>query len=281
MTTIHRGATRRSLLVLGTAGLIIPNIAWGQTAPVVETTTGKVRGADLGVVKAFKGIPYGADTSGKNRFMPPKKPQAWAGVRDALAYGNTAPQVRSDPARDYVQLIGWDKPVAPMSEDCLNLNVWTRGLADGGKRPVLVSFHGGGWVNGSGQETGYDGEAMVRFDDVVCVTVNHRLGALGYIDLPSLRAPSEFGLAGVAGVLDMVAALEWVRDNIQAFGGDPNCVMIVPACRDPEFQRAGPSPNPRGRGRAGLHPCQPARLSHDRLRQAAERPLAGCDRGPG
>ncbi|RYF99147.1 MAG: carboxylesterase/lipase family protein, partial [Caulobacteraceae bacterium] len=177
------------------------------------------------MVKAFKGIPYGADTSGKNRFMPPKKPVAWSAVRDAVDYGHIAPQVRSNPNSEYVKLIGWDRPVASMSEDCLNLNVWTRGV-DGGKRPVLVSFHGGGWANGSGQEAGYDGEAMVRFGDVVVVTVNHRLGALGYCDMASLRAPAEFHQAGVAGAMDMVLALEWVRDNIARFGGDPNCVMI-------------------------------------------------------
>jgi para-nitrobenzyl esterase len=217
--------TRRSLLAAGGL-LILPRAAFAQAEVVADTTSGKVKGVEREGVKAFKGIPYGADTSGKNRFMPPKKPQAWAGVRDATDFGFIAPQVRSDPARDYVQLIGWDRPVKPMSEDCLNLNVWTRGLRDGAKRPVMVSFHGGGWVNGSAMEAGYDGHALVRFGDVVSVTVNHRLGALGYIDLMGLRAPPEFAQAGVAGALDMVLALEWVRDNIEAFGGDPNCVMI-------------------------------------------------------
>jgi para-nitrobenzyl esterase len=113
-----------------------------------------------------------------------------------------------------------------MSEDCLTLNVWTRGLKDNGKRPVMVSFHGGGWTNGSASEVGYDGEALARFADVVCVTVNHRLGALGYLHLESLGAPARFGQSGVAGSLDMVAALEWVRDNIAGFGGDPRNVMI-------------------------------------------------------
>jgi para-nitrobenzyl esterase len=194
----------------------------------VETTSGKVQGIANGRVKEFKGIPYGASTGGKNRYMAPKKPTPWAGVRNCIGYGPISPQTPASLESDYSMMIAWDRHVGPggMGEDCLNLNVWTPSVNDHAKRPVLVSFHGGGWATGSGNGPMYDGAQMARLGDVVVVTVNHRLAANGYLHLAGLGAPSQFANAGNCGVMDMVASLRWVRDNIERFGGDPGRVMI-------------------------------------------------------
>jgi para-nitrobenzyl esterase len=193
----------------------------------VDTTNGRVRGIANTGIKLFLGIPYGADTSGKNRFMPPKKPAAWSGTRTCLSYGPISPQTMSGYRSDYSQMIMWDRHVASgMGEDCLSLNVWTPGVNDNAKRAVLVSFHGGGWATGSGNGPMYDGGQLALLGDVVVVTVNHRLASFGYTHLASVGAPEAFRSAGVCGVMDMVASLEWVRDNIAAFGGDPSRVMI-------------------------------------------------------
>jgi len=193
-----------------------------------ETTAGKVQGIANGRVKEFKGIPYGASTGGKNRYMPPRKPTPWTGVRNCIGYGPISPQTPASLESDYSMMIAWDRHVGPggMGEDCLNLNVWTPGVNDHAKRPVLVSFHGGGWATGSGNGPMYDGAQMARLGDVVVVTVNHRLAAFGYTHLADLGAPAEFANAGNVGVMDMVASLRWVRDNIETFGGDPSRVMI-------------------------------------------------------
>src|ERR1700754_3328041 len=194
----------------------------------VETTAGKVQGIANGEVKEFKGVPYGASTGGRNRYMPPKKPAPWAGVRDCIGYAQISPQTPSALTSDYSQLIAWDRHVGPggMGEDCLNLNIWTPGVNDLAKRPVLVSYHGGGWATGSGNGPMYDGAQMARKHNVVVVTVNHRLAAFGYLPLADLGAPAEFADAGNVGVMDMVASLQWVRDNIERFGGDPGRGMI-------------------------------------------------------
>jgi para-nitrobenzyl esterase len=192
----------------------------------VETTSGKIQGIANTGIKEFKGIPYGAPTGGKNRFMPPRKPAAWTGVRDCFGHGEISPQTISDLRGDYGMMIQWDVQPGGMGEDCLTLNVWTPGVNDGGKRAVMVSFHGGGFATGSGNAPGYDGAQLARFGDVVVVTVNHRLASFGYLHLADLGAPPEFAAAGVAGVMDLVASLEWVRDNIEKFGGDPANVMI-------------------------------------------------------
>lgn len=202
--------------------------ASGDIFAIVETTSGKVQGITNAGIKEFKGIPYGAPTGGKNRWMPPEKPVAWKGVRNAIGLGSACPQTPADLRADYAMMIQWDCHVGPggMDEDVLHLNVWTPGVNDGGKRPVLVSFHGGGYTTGSGNFPGYDGAQMARFGNVVVVTVTHRLAAYGYLNLVDAGAPAEFAHAGVCGIMDLVASLEWVRDNIERFGGDPNRVMI-------------------------------------------------------
>jgi len=200
----------------------------GTGSVFVETDTvyGKVQGVQSAGVKEFKGVPYGASTAGRNRFMPPKKPASWKGVRECLAHGQISPQAPADLRSDYAMMIHWDYHPGGMGEDCLSLNIWTPGLKDGAKRPVLVSFHGGGFTTGSGNAIGYDGAQLARFGDVVVVTVNHRLATFGYSHLADLGAPAEFAFAGVAGIMDLTASLEWVRDNIENFGGNPSNVMI-------------------------------------------------------
>ncbi|HLJ51428.1 MAG TPA: carboxylesterase family protein [Bryobacteraceae bacterium] len=192
-----------------------------------DTTYGKVQGIQNAGIKEFKGVPYGASTAGKNRFMPPQKPAAWKGVRECYAYGQISPQTISPPTGDYGQLIQWDLHYGTgMGEDVLTLNVWTPGIKDGAKRPVMVSFHGGGFATGSGNGPQYDGTQLSRLTDCVVVTVNHRLASLGYLNLAGVGAPPEFAYAGIAGMMDLVASLEWVRDNAENFGGDPAKVMI-------------------------------------------------------
>jgi para-nitrobenzyl esterase len=200
--------------------------ATGKIFVETDTAYGRVQGIQTTGIKQFKGIPYGASTGGRNRFMAPKKPVAWKGVRECFAHGQISPQALTDLRSDYGIMIHWDYQPGGMGEDCLNLNVWTPGLKDGAKRPVLVCFHGGGFTTGSSNALGYDGAQLARFGDVVVVCVNHRLAAFGYTQLADLGAPAEFASAGVAGIMDLTASLEWVRDNIENFGGDPNNVMI-------------------------------------------------------
>ncbi|ODT84752.1 carboxylesterase family protein [Phenylobacterium sp. SCN 70-31] len=188
-------------------------------APVVATRHGQVRGRRAGAATVFQGIPYGADTASR-RFMPSGPPPAWDGVRDAGAFGPIAPQMR--PGRPSIYS-SWANP-QPESEDCLNLNVYTPGLDASGRRPVMVWFHGGGFVSGSSALRYADGARLAAKGEVVVVTVNHRLGALGYLFVPELGAA--YADSGNAGTSDMILALEWVRDNISGFGGDPANVTI-------------------------------------------------------
>jgi para-nitrobenzyl esterase len=190
--------------------------------PVVEIASGKVRGYRDGRVQIFKGIPYGASTEGARRFLPPVKPAPWAGVRDAMALGPRAPQ----PIRRMVPEMGDALTGSgPMSEDCLCLNVWTSGAGGTARRPVVVYLHGGGFRTGSGGSIMYDGAELARKHGVVVVTLNHRLNVFGFLYLAEV-AGGQFAESSNVGMQDIVAALEWVRDNIAAFGGDPAKVTV-------------------------------------------------------
>lgn len=185
---------------------------------IASTTAGELRGlrSDRGVC-AFKGIPYAAPPVGRLRFLAPAPPLPWAEVRDATAYGASCPQPEGP------GLASADR--VPTSEDCLVLNVWTPALA-GRHRPVLVWFHGGGYAMGSGSSPLYDGAALAGRGDAVVVTVNHRLGPLGYLHLGDLSDEPELAASGNAGLLDLVAALEWVQREIHGFGGDAGNVTV-------------------------------------------------------
>jgi len=196
----------------------------GDNIAVANTQYGKVRGFILRGIHTFLGIPYGADTSGSNRFMPPQKPNPWTETRPAVWWGNTAPQIMDNRyANQYASFVDhWNYD--DVSEDCLRINVWTPTL-DQKKRPVILWLHGGGYTNGNAiEQDGYHGENLSRFGDVVFCSINHRLGALGY---SQLSAAGGHPASGNVGNLDMVASLEWIRDNIANFGGDPSNVTII------------------------------------------------------
>jgi para-nitrobenzyl esterase len=186
---------------------------------ITDTSAGKVRGVVIDGVNVFKGIPYGAPTNGVNRFRPPVKPAGWTGTREAIAYGPTAPQTGDTS--------GTTAAGSPLlqSEDCLVLNVFTPGLKDGRKRPVMVWLHGGGFSTGSGSGRILDGTSLAHTHDVVVVTLNHRLNVFGYTYLGDAMG-SDFAASSSVGLLDIVAALQWVRDNISGFGGNPDLVTI-------------------------------------------------------
>ena len=198
----------------------------GDDIAIANTQYGKVKGFILRGITQFRGIPYGADTSGKNRFMPPQKPEAWDNIRPAVWWGNTAPQIMDGRYASAYSSFADHWNYDDVSEDCLKLNVWTPAI-DSNKRPVLVWLHGGGYTNGNGiEQDGYMGENLSRKGDVVFVSINHRLGPIGFSDLSGVGG-EKYKDSGNVGALDMVAALEWVKENISNFGGDPNNVTIM------------------------------------------------------
>jgi para-nitrobenzyl esterase len=226
-------SSRRALLkssLFGSAWMALPTMARAadresaaelkSMSAVVDTTGGKVRGVVTNGVQVYRGIPYAASTAGANRFMPPRKAEAWTGIRDAFQNGHSSPQVAPAPGA-----IGWGlRGSAAQGEDCLVLNVFTNGANDGRKRPVMMWIHGGGYTYGSGSSLGYDGANLARAGDVVVVCINHRLNIVGHLYLGA--AGTEFADSGNVGMLDIVASLQWVRDNIARFGGDPGNVTI-------------------------------------------------------
>lgn len=210
-----RDSARYALMLGATSLPLMPAFAGvpgprDDAAPLARVRSGRVRGQREQGVNVFRGIPYGADTAPR-RFQPALPEVAWRGVRDALDYGNAAPQTGKE---------------GPGSEDCLYLNVWTPALRDGGKRPIVFYIHGGAYNNGSGSDPLYDGSALCRRGDVVVVTVNHRLNVFGYLYLAQL-GDARFADSGNVGQLDLVQALHWVRQHAAEFGGDADNITVV------------------------------------------------------
>jgi para-nitrobenzyl esterase len=210
---------------LAGAGLALDGV-WTRTSAqsrtpgaTVKTASGSLRGYFDSGVHVFKGVPYAASTAGVNRFHPPQKRQPWSGVRDVTQWGERPPQVLGgEPA----EMLPTD-PREPLGEDCLVMNIWTPNPA-AGQRPVMVWLHGGGFASGSGSYSIYEGRELARKHDVVSISINHRLNVLGFLYLAQYGG--KWADASNVGMLDIVAALEWVRDNIAAFGGDPRNVTI-------------------------------------------------------
>ncbi|GGP89819.1 carboxylesterase/lipase family protein [Streptomyces melanogenes] len=220
---------RRDVLKAGgilAGGMLLSGIAGGQSAradapaagssPVVQAPAGALRGTVEGGLTVFKGVPYAAPPVGALRWQPAQPYPGWSGVRDAVAFGPSAPQLYREGGDQVLGTHG----SPPFDEDCLTLNVWTPG-ADDARRPVMVWIHGGGFISGSGSLPNYSGETFARNGDLVVVTINYRLGPLGYLYF------GEDGAGGNFWLTDQLAALRWVRENIAAFGGDPDQVTVA------------------------------------------------------
>jgi len=199
----------------------------GDDIAIAPTEYGKVQGFILNDIFQFRGIPYGASTAGRNRFMPPQKPEPWDGIYPAVWWGNSAPQIMDGRYANAWSSFADHWNYDDVSEDCLKLNVWTPSISDDVKRPVLVWLHGGGYTNGNGiEQDGYMGENLSKKGNIVFVSINHRLGPIGFTDLSGVGG-EKYASSGNVGALDMVAALEWVHNNISNFGGDPGNVTIM------------------------------------------------------
>lgn len=189
-----------------------------MTGTIVETAYGQIKGVQTGNVLVWKGIPYAKPPIGDLRFRAPEPPEPWAGIRDATQFGAAAPQ----PISEIMVFLGGE--LETTSEDCLFLNIWSPG-ADDKRRPVMVWIHGGAFISGSGSSASYDGASFAEQGDVVVVTINYRLGIMGFLHLGEIGG-KEYEASGNCGILDQVAALKWVQENIAAFGGDPYRVTI-------------------------------------------------------
>jgi para-nitrobenzyl esterase len=226
---------RRDFVRGGSAGLLLLGVggpAWAAGSDViVETAGGRVRGQGTAGIARFLGIPYGADTGGANRFLPPKLAAPWSGVRDATFFGSSAPQTNPNPQpipaamQPMMALFPRDPKGVAESEDCLRLNVWTPSPNRQSKKPVMVWLHGGGYSLGSGSWPIYEGSNFARTNDMVLVSVNHRLNMFGYAYMAEALG-ADYRTSANVGQLDIVLALQWIRDNIAAFGGDPGNVTI-------------------------------------------------------
>lgn len=227
----RRQLIKNSFIGLGVAAFASPlarvAFADGSSGPVVETKSGKVRGVTADGVHTFKGVHYGASTAGSIRFMPPAPAKPWSGIYDARQYGPLAPQNLSSATggSDIRKAMGDIFGPGEVSEDCLVLNVWTSSLRPSAKKPVMVWLHGGGYTGGSDGAPTYDGTNLARKRNVVVVGINHRLNVFGYLYLGGVGG-EKYADSGNVGMLDIVLALEWVRDNIAHFGGDPGNVTI-------------------------------------------------------
>lgn len=196
----------------------------GRNQAAVDTRQGRVEGYVSGDILTFKGLPYADTTAGENRFMPPRPPKPWPGVRSARSYGRVAPQDKGTGRLNDEEAFIFDWNDSVEGEDCLRVNIWTPGLDDR-RRPVMVWLHGGGFAAGSGHDLpAFDGENLARRGDAVVVNLNHRLNLLGFLDLSAYG--ERYARSANVGMLDIVAALQWIKANIAAFGGDPDRVMI-------------------------------------------------------